>query len=57
MPVEGPRKVRENFIDELMKVLVNYRRTSDSSSPGQIVIPDCLRLLPLYLLSIIKLNV
>ncbi|KAI9919042.1 hypothetical protein PsorP6_012221 [Peronosclerospora sorghi] len=50
-----PMAVKESLIDQCVTALFNYRKyCASSSSSGQLVLPDSLKLLPLYTLATLK---
>ncbi|VDP09444.1 unnamed protein product [Soboliphyme baturini] len=50
-----PREVRENLVTRCAQILATYRQyCSPASSMGQLVLPETLKLLPLFTISIIK---
>lgn len=52
---KGPRDIREDIINQTVKLLAKYRQQcSPTSAPSQLVIPDGLKLLPIYTLSAMK---
>lgn len=52
---KGPQKIREEIINKLVDILTNYRtQCAPNSSPSQLVIPESLKLLPIYVLSAMK---
>lgn len=49
------KDVRETIVDRCIKILAAYRKTcASSSSPGQLILPESLKLFPLYSLTLIK---
>lgn len=51
----GPKKVKEEVVNSVVNVLLNYRvQSAPNSSPSQLVIPESLRLMPIYILSGLK---
>lgn len=49
------REVRHYLTDKCVKILLAYRRNcASSTSPGQLILPESFKLLPLYALAIIK---
>uniref|UniRef100_A0AAV1U5I3 Protein transport protein Sec24-like n=1 Tax=Peronospora matthiolae TaxID=2874970 RepID=A0AAV1U5I3_9STRA len=50
-----PMAVKESFVDQCVTVLFNYRKhCASSSSSGQLILPESLKLLPLYTLATLK---
>ncbi|XP_077998955.1 protein transport protein Sec24C-like [Glandiceps talaboti] len=50
-----PKVIRENIINQCATILTCYRKNCASpSSPGQLILPECMKLLPLYANSLIK---
>ena len=54
MLTKTSREVREGIGDKCIRILGAYRRISGGVPHGQLVLPDRLRLLPLYTLSLLK---
>jgi len=53
----NPKTVRENLMNQCAQVLTCYRKNCASpSSIGQLILPECMKLLPLYMNCIIKSN-
>ena len=51
----GPLKLREKYQNDLVDMLHNYRtHCANQTNPSQLVLPETLTLLPLYILSTIK---
>ncbi|RUS83129.1 hypothetical protein EGW08_009118 [Elysia chlorotica] len=51
----NPKQVREHIMNETAQILACYRKNcANPSSPGQLVLPECMKLLPLYANCIIK---
>ncbi|OWF45631.1 protein transport protein Sec24C-like isoform X2 [Mizuhopecten yessoensis] len=51
----NPRQVRENVMNQVAQILACYRKSCASpSSAGQLILPECMKLLPLYSNCIIK---
>jgi len=49
------RQVRENLTAECAQLLASYRRNcATPSSAGQLILPECMKLLPVYMNSVIK---
>ena len=49
------RQVRENLIQQCAQILACYRKNCASpSSAGQLILPECMKLLPLYINCVIK---
>ena len=47
--------VRQLITDQLVSILANYRKhCSNASSSGQLILPDALKLLPVYMLGLMK---
>lgn len=50
-----PTAVKDNLVEECVNVLYNYRKyCASSSSSGQLILPESLKLLPLYTLATLK---
>ncbi|DAZ97864.1 TPA: hypothetical protein N0F65_003291 [Lagenidium giganteum] len=50
-----PTAVKDNLVNECVNVLFNYRKhCASSSSSGQLILPESLKLLPLYTLATLK---
>ncbi|KAL4139970.1 hypothetical protein PRNP1_015399 [Phytophthora ramorum] len=50
-----PLAVKESLVDQCVTVLFNYRKyCASSSSSGQLILPESLKLLPLYTLATLK---
>ena len=55
MHLKGAKTTRESIINNLVALLYNYRtHCATTSSPSQLILPDSLKLLPLYILSTMK---
>lgn len=53
--LKGAKTVRECMINNLVSLLYNYRvNCAQNSSPSQLILPDSLKLLPLYVLTALK---
>ena len=53
----NPKAVRENLMNQCAQILTCYRKNCASpSSVGQLILPECMKLLPLYVNCIIKSN-
>jgi protein transport protein SEC24 len=53
--LKGAKTTRESVINNLVALLYNYRtHCATTSSPSQLILPDSLKLLPLYILSTMK---
>ncbi|XP_033744553.1 protein transport protein Sec24C-like isoform X2 [Pecten maximus] len=51
----NPRQVRDNVMNQVAQILACYRKSCASpSSAGQLILPECMKLLPLYSNCIIK---
>ena len=51
----GAKATREAIINSLVSLLFNYRtHCATTSSPSQLILPDSLKLLPLYQLATLK---
>jgi protein transport protein SEC24 len=47
--------IREKMLDKCVKILTAYRRhCASSTSPGQLILPESFKLLPLYTVSLLK---
>lgn len=52
---QTPRQVRDHFISRSAQILACYRKNcANPSSSGQLILPECMKLLPLYLNNLIK---
>ncbi|XP_035228704.1 protein transport protein Sec24C-like isoform X2 [Stegodyphus dumicola] len=52
---ETPKQVKEHFISCSAQILACYRKNcAQASSAGQLILPECMKLLPLYLNCLIK---
>ena len=53
---KNPRETREHIMNQVANILACYRKNcaSPSSSMGQLILPECLKLLPLYGNCVIK---
>jgi len=50
--------VRDHLIDTCVKILTSYRKhCASSTAPGQLILPESFKLLPLFILCILKLSV
>lgn len=50
-----PKAVKDNLIHRSAQILACYRKNCTSpTSAGQLILPECLKLLPLYILCMIK---
>uniref|UniRef100_K3W624 Uncharacterized protein n=1 Tax=Globisporangium ultimum (strain ATCC 200006 / CBS 805.95 / DAOM BR144) TaxID=431595 RepID=K3W624_GLOUD len=50
-----PSAVKDHLVDQCVSVLFNYRKfCASSSSSGQLILPESLKLLPLYTLATLK---
>lgn len=55
MLTKTPREVREGIVDKCVRILAAYRKYHGSGAhQGQLILPDKLRLLPLYTLGLVK---
>ncbi|KAB0790460.1 hypothetical protein PPYR_15149 [Photinus pyralis] len=51
----NPKAVKDNLINRAAQILANYRKNCASpSSAGQLILPECMKLLPLYVNCLIK---
>ncbi|XP_014674591.1 PREDICTED: protein transport protein Sec24C-like [Priapulus caudatus] len=51
----APQKIRESLVQRASAILATYRRNCASpSSAGQLILPECMKLLPLYTNCILK---
>lgn len=51
----SPKAAKENLVNRCAQMLACYRKNCASpSSAGQLILPECMKLLPLYVSSIIK---
>jgi len=52
---KGAKNIKEKVINDLVDMLTNYRTLcANQTNPSQLVLPETLTLLPLYLLSGLK---
>ena len=52
---QNPKFVREHIMNEVSQILACYRKNcANPSSAGQLILPECMKLLPLYANCIIK---
>jgi len=52
---KGAKNTKEKLINDLIEMLYTYRnQCANQSNPSQLVLPETLTMLPLYILSIIK---
>lgn len=55
LPQQGPMKLRNEIIDHVVNMLTTYRtKCAQNSQPTQLVMPDSLKLMPIYLLAMLK---
>lgn len=55
MLTKTSREVREGIVDKCIRILAAYRKYHGSGAhQGQLILPDKLRLLPLYILGLVK---
>ena len=55
MTKKGAKNIKEKVINDLVDMLTNYRTLcANQTNPSQLVLPETLTLLPLYLLSGLK---
>jgi len=53
--LKTPKEVRENIMTQCAEILACYRRNcANSSSAGQLILPESMKLLPLHTNCIIK---
>ena len=58
MLVSTPKSIRDNIIDQAVNMLACYRKNCSQSAPGgQLILPETLKLLPVYAASLIKSEV
>ena len=51
----NPKTVKENLINNCAQILACYRKNCASpSSAGQLILPECMKLLPLYTNCLLK---
>ncbi|KAG9304124.1 hypothetical protein G9A89_019686 [Geosiphon pyriformis] len=49
------REIRDQLTDRCVKILMSYRKhCASASSPGQLILPESFKLLPLYALTMLK---
>ena len=54
----NPKTVKENLINQCAQILACYRKNCASpSSAGQLILPECMKLLPLYTNCLMKSDV
>ncbi|XP_022248910.1 protein transport protein Sec24C-like [Limulus polyphemus] len=52
---QTPRYIKDYFINRSAQMLATYKKScADYSSPSQFILPDCMKLLPLYVNCLIK---
>ncbi|XP_023212739.1 protein transport protein Sec24C-like [Centruroides sculpturatus] len=52
---QNPKAVKDNFITRSAQILACYRKNcANPSSAGQLILPECMKLLPLYVNCLIK---
>ncbi|KAG8199011.1 hypothetical protein JTE90_001808 [Oedothorax gibbosus] len=52
---ENPKQIRESLVSRSAQVLACYRKNcAQASSAGQLILPECMKLLPLYINCLIK---
>ncbi len=50
-----PKSIRESIITQAANMLACYRKNcTDPTTPGQLILPETLKLLPVYIGSLIK---
>jgi protein transport protein SEC24 len=50
-----PKQVKDNLINRAAQILACYRKNCASpSSAGQLILPECMKLLPLYISCLLK---
>lgn len=51
----NPKSVKDNIVARAAQMLANYRKNCASpSSAGQLILPECMKLLPLYVNCLLK---
>lgn len=51
----NPKAVKENIVNRAAQILANYRKNCASpSSAGQLILPECMKLMPLYINCLLK---
>lgn len=51
----NPKAVKDNLVNRAAQILANYRKNcANPSSAGQLILPECMKLLPLYVNCLIK---
>lgn len=51
----NPKTVKDGIINRSAQILANYRKNCASpSSAGQLILPECMKLLPLYINCLLK---
>jgi Sec23/Sec24 helical domain len=51
----GAKRIKEKIINDVIEMLYNYRvHCGQSNNPSQLVLPETLRIYPLYILSALK---
>lgn len=52
---KAPKDVRDELLNTTAHILSTYReKCSDSAPTGQLILPECLKLLPVYINCIMK---
>ena len=55
---QNPKVVRETLMNQCAQILACYRKHCASpSSAGQLILPECMKLLPVYTNCVIKSSV
>ena len=58
IPISTPKSIRENIITQAANILACYRKyCAQETTGGQLILPDTLKLLPVYIGSLIKSDV
>lgn len=51
----NPKAVKDNIVSRAAQILANYRKNCASpSSAGQLILPECMKLMPLYVNCLLK---
>jgi protein transport protein SEC24 len=53
-----PKSIRDNIIEQAANILACYRKyCAQTTAAGQLILPEALKLLPVYIASLIKSDV
>lgn len=51
----NPKAIKDGLVNRAAQILANYRKNCASpSSAGQLILPECMKLLPLYVNCLLK---